>query len=128
MLTLLFIALAGAVGALVRLHLGAFVHSSVHNALHAEKSFPFGTLFVNILGCLLLGIAMGLAKEQYISVQAALIFTSGFCGSLTTFSTFAVDTNRFLRNGDVVHASMNVLLSFFAGVGAGWIGITLMVR
>lgn len=128
MLTWLLIALGGAVGALLRMHLGAFVHSTVHKALAADEAFPFGTMFVNLLGSLLLGMAAALARLGEITPLAALVFTGGFCGSLTTFSTLAVDVQRALRDRKWTFALMNTGLSFFGGVGAGWTGVTLFVR
>ena len=94
----LLIAALGAVGALVRYHLGAFVHSSANRALASETGFPFGTLFVNALGSFILGVAAALCSGAFLPQIIYVAIGVGFCGSLTTFSTLAVDLQRFLRD------------------------------
>lgn len=125
MITLLLIGLFGAVGSLIRFHFGAFVHSSVNSALASEKQFPFGTLFVNIAGSFLLGFLMGLAIHGTLNHLVLAALGTGFCGALTTFSTLAVDVQRFLRDGRYIHAVLDLVLTIFAGLGAAWAGFAL---
>ncbi len=125
MLTLFLIGLFGAIGALVRFHFGGFVHSSVNSALASEKSFPFGTLFVNIAGSFILGLLTGLSIHHTLNPLILATLGTGFCGALTTFSTLAVDVQRFIRDGRYVHAAMDLFLSLFAGAGAAWAGYVI---
>ena len=85
-------ALGGACGSVARYLLSKLVQD---NAL---SNFPFGTMTVNILGCLLIGMVYGLA-ENNISISPALklLLTVGFCGGFTTFSTFMNESLSLLR-------------------------------
>ena len=77
----------------------------------AGQGFPWGTLAVNLLGCLLFGVIIALFHKH--GTQAGLwclLFTTGFCGGFTTFSTFAYEGTRMLSNGN--------FLLFFAYVAA----------
>lgn len=125
MKTLFLIAIFGALGSLMRFHFGGYVHMSVNAALSSEKQFPFGTLFVNIAGCFLLGFLTGLSMFHGLNPLVLAMLGTGFCGALTTFSTVAVDVQRFLRDGRYVHAAVNLGLSIFAGAGATWAGFIL---
>src|SRR6478752_4895568 len=109
----------------MRYHFGGFVHTSVNSALASEKSFPFGTLFVNIVGSLILGFLTGVAVHRGLDLLVMAALGTGFCGALTTFSTLAVDVQRFLRDRRYIHALMDVLLSHFAGAGAAWAGFII---
>ncbi|MEO8205228.1 MAG: CrcB family protein [Chthoniobacterales bacterium] len=125
MITLILIAILGAVGSLVRFHFGGYVHLSVNSALGSEAHFPFGTLFVNVTGCFILGMLAGLSMYRDLAPFALLVLGTGFCGALTTFSTLAVDVQRFLRDRRYIHAVLDLGLSLFAGIGATWAGFVL---
>lgn len=125
MITLIFIGLFGALGSLVRFHFGGFVHSSVNSALASEQHFPFGTLCVNIAGTFLLGLLTGLSIYWALDPFVLAVLGTGFCGALTTFSTLAVDLQRFIRDGRYIHAALDLFLSIFAGAGAAWVGFVL---
>ncbi len=122
---LLLLAIFGAVGSLIRFHLGGFVHSSVNKALASETEFPFGTLFVNVAGSFLLGFLAGVAVFRSLDPLVMTVLGAGFCGALTTFSTLAVDLQRFLRDRRYVHAATNLFLTLTAGLGASWAGFVL---
>jgi len=124
-LELVGIALFGAAGAMLRHHLGGFVHESAARALASERHFPFGTLAVNVFGSFVLGLVGSLAMGGTISPVLASVLGNGFCGAVTTFSTVAVDVERFLADRRVVHAVADLLLTVLAGVGAAWIGMSI---
>ena len=68
----------------------------------SASSFPIGTLFVNILGCFLIGVIYGLfVRYSTTSHMLCLLLTTGFCGGFTTFSTFANESLQMLQAGNV---------------------------
>lgn len=122
----LLIAALGVAGALVRYHLGAFVHSSANRALASETEFPFGTLFVNALGSFILGVAAALCSSAFLPQIIYIAIGAGFCGSLTTFSTLAVDLQRFLRDRRFAAFALLLATSAATGLGAAWLGLAVI--
>lgn len=86
------------------------------------SGFPWGTLLVNVVGSFVLGLVLGSpsAGDEVI----ALVGT-GFCGALTTYSTFSYETLRLLEDGAHRRAVANVALSMTAGLAAAALGWTL---
>jgi CrcB protein len=113
--TLLFVALGAAVGAPLR-----YLADRAVQTRH-ESVFPWGTLAVNVLGSLLLGFLIGLPAGHAVS---ALLGT-GFCGALTTYSTFGYETLRLAQTGRRWQAVANVVVSTLAGLGAAYLGVLL---
>jgi CrcB protein len=116
-MTLFAIALGGAVGSVSRYVFGAFVQRAFHAA------FPFGTLAVNVLGCLLVGVLTRhfLNTQTHLQLRAGLIV--GLCGGFTTFSTFGIETVGLIQGGEWTKAASYVMLSVFAclaATGAGY--------
>jgi CrcB protein len=83
-----------------------------------DSRFPWGTLGVNVAGSLLLGFLVGLPASSSVLALAG----TGFCGALTTFSTFSFETMRLLRSSATPVALANVVVSLLAGMGAAFIG------
>ncbi|MFF0496216.1 fluoride efflux transporter CrcB [Nocardia aobensis] len=83
-----------------------------------DSLFPWGTLTVNIVGCLILGALTGGAAGSPVLAFAG----TGFCGALTTYSTFGYETVRLLEQRAVFYAAMNVVISVIAGLGAALLG------
>lgn len=88
-----------------------------------DSVFPWGTMTVNVVGCLILGFLAG-AGTSLPSGVAALVGT-GFCGALTTYSTFSFETLRLVEQKAYLYAVMNVLISLIAGLGAVFLGYAL---
>ena len=121
---LVLIAVAGTVGTLSRYWLSGFMHRLF------GSDFAYGTLAVNVIGCLLFGLVWALAEERMaISVLARTVILVGFMGAFTTFSTFAFETMNYVRDSQYMLAFLNVaancLLGFAAIVSGVWIARVL---
>jgi CrcB protein len=112
-MTVLLIALGAAVGAPLR-----FLTDRAIEARYGP-AFPWGTLTVNVAGSLVLGVLLALPAGP--GWTAAL--GTGFCGALTTYSTFSYETLRLARDGARVRAAGYVTLSVLAGLGAVALGM-----
>ena len=114
-MTVLLVILGAAVGAPLR-----YLADRAVQERH-ESAFPWGTLIVNVGGSLLLGLLAGLPATG----AAAALLGTGFCGALTTYSTFSYETLHLARGGLRWHAVANVTVSVLAGLGAAWLGVLL---
>lgn len=92
-----------------------------------EHGFPFGTFTVNIIGCFLIGLLIGLSlsKPGSMSDNSRLFLSTGFCGGFTTFSAFSAETFSLLDKGDTSLALVYMLSSVIAGLLATWAGILI---
>ena len=87
------------------------------------QDFPYGTLFVNVSGCLLIGFIMTFFEERFIfSSNLRMFLTIGVLGGFTTFSTFSYETIALLREGSFFLGAANVLLTVFLCLVATAIG------
>ncbi|NTU43304.1 MAG: fluoride efflux transporter CrcB [Nitrospirales bacterium] len=87
------------------------------------RSFPLGTLIINVSGSFLIGLLMTLFTERFmVNPQWRLLLVVGFLGAYTTFSTFEYETGRLLKDGELLFAALNVVLSVFSGFVALKIG------
>ncbi|MFV0128762.1 fluoride efflux transporter CrcB [Streptomyces sp. HMX112] len=112
----LLVLAGGAVGASLRYLTDRAVrtrHSSV---------FPWGTLVVNVLGCLVLGLLTGAVAAGAASSPLQLLVGTGLCGALTTYSTFSYETLSLAQGGAGPYAVANAIGSVVAGVGAAFAG------
>lgn len=93
MKSLLFIFLGGGTGSVLRYLL------TIGVTRHTGTSFPWGTLAVNILGCILIGVFYTMTSRIHISNEIRLMLTIGLCGGFTTFSTFSNESLQLLKSG-----------------------------
>ena len=88
------------------------------------SNFYLGTFLVNVIGCLIIGILIGLSlKNNYISENQTLLLATGFCGGFTTFSTFALESNILLKESSLLQTSLYMGLSVVIGVLAISLGL-----
>lgn len=87
-----------------------------------DSLFPWGTFSVNMIGCLVLGALAG-AGYALPSPLLALLGT-GFCGTLTTYSTFSYETLRLAEQKAYFYAALNVIVSVVTGLGAALLAYT----
>ncbi len=113
-----FVALGGALGSVSRFLLGP----ALQRAFNA--TFPVGTLFINVVGSLILGFVLGLAAEGVdVRPEARAFIAIGFCGGFTTFSTFSYEAVRLLEDGEGSRAALYVLTSVVLSISAAFIGL-----
>ena len=93
---------------------------AVHRWLGTE--FPFGTLAVNLLGCLVIGFLSVCAERQGFSPETRLFWMVGLLGAFTTFSTLVYDSWRLLERGELLLAGANMMGSLLLGLAALWVG------
>jgi fluoride exporter len=118
--TILLIGTGGFFGSISRFLASRFVQNNISSA------FPFGTFFVNITGCLLIGLIYGFSERSSLLTPGWKMFlTVGFCGGFTTFSTFANENLALLRDGAFFHFFLYTILSVLLGIGATFFGVIL---
>jgi len=116
----LFLVIAGAaVGAPLR-----YLSDRAIQTRH-DTVFPWGTFTVNVFGSLMLGIIAGAVAAGGASPQVQLALGTGFCGALTTYSTFSYETLRLLEDDARLFAAANVVASIVAGLGAAFLGVAI---
>lgn len=118
--TYLIIAIGGGLGASSRF---AVYQLMVH---WFGKSFPFGTLAVNVIGSFLLGLVYSLIDNgQLQELPWRNLFAVGFLGAFTTFSTFSLDSLLLLQQGYFIKGGLNILLNLCFCLMAAWLGLQL---
>ena len=115
----LWVAIGGALGSMMRYGFSGIV------AELTGQAFPYGTMFVNVTGALLIGILASLSAPEsrfFIPAPARILLMTGICGGYTTFSTFSLESFNLLREGEFAPALANMLLSVVLCVLAVWFG------
>ena len=88
----------------------------------SDSIFPWGTFTVNVVGSLILGIVAGAGARGGADAYWYALLATGFCGGLTTFSTFSYETFRLMADGSGAMAARNVAASLAAGLLAAFAG------
>lgn len=119
---MLLLLIGGALGTYLRYLLGKWFNEQPWG-----QSFPFGTLFINVLGSFLLGFTAIIVFEKLPPEHQFwyLFIGTGFCGGFTTFSTFEWETYKLMRDGSYWYAFANVAGSVVAGFVAVILGVLL---
>jgi CrcB protein len=112
--------IGGFFGSISRFALGEWIHS--------YNGFPIGTLFINLLGCFVLGWFIPYMKQKKAGKEYLLLLIStGFIGSFTTFSTFSVESLHLIENNDFIEAFIYVYTSVIIGIFCSFLGWKLAV-
>ncbi len=121
MIKLFLIGIGGFIGSILRYIVCGYVQQLTQSA-----SFPYGTLFVNVAGCFVIGFLSQLAEARgiFTAESRALVFV-GFLGGFTTFSTFGNETINLARDGQNLLALGNTGAHLLLGFGAVWSGRVL---
>jgi CrcB protein len=115
------VGIGGFIGSVLRYVLGGVVQQ-----WSRSESFPYGTLGVNVIGCLVIGFLAELAETHgMFSAESRAFVFIGVLGGLTTFSAFGNETMNLWRDGENVFAFANVAAHVIFGLGAVWLGRTL---
>ena len=121
--TLLAIGMGGFFGAISRAYLNGLINANLPHAL------PFGTLGVNLLGSLIIGVLFAVfantTQDSLLSVEMKSFLTTGFLGALTTYSTFAMESFFLLQGGSYLLAATNMGLNVMGTVFMAGLGFTL---
>jgi fluoride exporter len=112
------IGVGGFAGSIARFWLGSYI------TYRMGARFPYGTFVINISGSFLIGLVVTLLAEgAHWSSNLLYLIPIGFIGAYTTFSTFELEAFRSVRNGDLLLALLNVILSVAVGFIAVWLGV-----
>ena len=121
MRNLLLVGLGGFLGSAARY----WVVTAVSGTSAAPR-FPLGTLVVNVVGSLLIGVVAGLAESRaWLGPETRLFVATGVLGGFTTFSAFALETHALARLQTSASALLNVALQLGLGLAAVWLGLRL---
>lgn len=112
-MTVLLVALGGGAGASGRYLLARYVP--------AYEGFPAATFAANVIGCFLLGLFTGAA----LSTEMAALLATGFCGGLSTYSTFATENVGMIERRQTALSLIYIVLSLIVGLSAAWLGIQI---
>ena len=120
MQNVLAVFIGGGAGAVLRYLTGVFAPRCL------SFSLPFATFAVNIIGCFILGFLYALFIDKpEVNNSLKLALTAGFCGGLTTFSTFSLEMFEMLGNSQILYVLIYLLLSITVGLAAVWIGVNV---
>ena len=118
---ILWVGLGGFLGSIGRYLLSGYIQNLVRGT-----GFPYGTLAVNLTGCLFIGfLSQWVETRGFLSPEARLFVFMGLLGGFTTFSTFSNETMNLWQAGDSTAALANVAVHVVLGLGAAWLGHAL---
>lgn len=123
-INIMLVGTGGFAGALLRYGLSGLIQRTT-----IMSTFPYGTLVVNMLGCLLIGFAAGFIDSRQISGEEVRLFALvGLLGGFTTYSAFGYETLLLLRDTDYLRAIGNVAIHVVLGISLVWAGYELTSR
>lgn len=115
------VALGGSIGSCMRYLI------SLWSAEYVGAGFPYGTLLVNVIGSFIIGVFMAAATEKFImNPNLRFLVVIGFCGGLTTFSSFSYETMNLWEGSGFHYAMINVLANMVLSLIAVWLGMAVV--
>jgi CrcB protein len=116
--TIIYVAIGGAIGSVLRYLITLVINKQF---LHP---IPIATLFINIVGCFLIGLLVGiLDKNNEIDNSLKYLLITGFCGGFTTFSAFGLENYSLFQSQNPFYALLYIGLSVVLGLAAVWFGL-----
>ncbi len=116
MSTMIYIAIGGAVGAILRYSLSVYIYRNF------DESLPWGTIAVNLIGCFIIGFLWNIFQDMTHSANTRIFIFIGILGAFTTFSTFGLESFHLFREGDIKLGILNIFISNIGGIGLVAIG------
>lgn len=113
----LYIAVGGAAGAVLRYLVSGWTYALL------GTGFPWGTLVVNLIGSFLIGFFWQIFATTTVSPNMRHLIMTGGLGAFTTFSTFALESVNFFREGDIELGMANIIVSDFLGIALVFLGV-----
>ena len=113
---ILLVGLGGFVGSILR-----YIISETIQA-RSVGSFPYGTLAVNVMGCLVIGVIFGMSSKTSYSPELKYFLATGLIGGFTTFSAFSYESFILFREGQIWNAAVYIALSIILGLLATMLG------
>lgn len=90
-----------------------------------QINYPVNTLFTNIIGAIIIGAVVSYADRTGMPPEKLLLLKTGFCGGLTTFSTFSLETFKLIEKGNLFLAGSYIILSVTCSIAGVYIGLKI---